>query len=146
MSLRGYKSSIGEGEVIMDPKTRLDSIREREKAATRGPWRWWTSNSHRRLSSDATGKDGDVIHAAYNPHDHFPEIGVTDADMEFIAASREDVPWLVQLVERKNAALRAAKRQHDSNCNLEMDFNPDVKCSCGAAEHNAAIDKALEDA
>lgn len=25
---------------------------------TPGPWEWWTSNSFRRLSSKATGKDG----------------------------------------------------------------------------------------
>jgi len=28
---------------------------------TPGPWEWWTSNSFLRLSSKATGKDGDVI-------------------------------------------------------------------------------------
>lgn len=28
---------------------------------TPGPWKWWTSNSFLRLSSQATGKDGGVI-------------------------------------------------------------------------------------
>jgi hypothetical protein len=31
--------------------------------ATPGPWRWWTSCSYNRLSSDATGRDGDVLRA-----------------------------------------------------------------------------------
>ena len=30
---------------------------------TPGPWKWWTSNSRSRLSSDASRKDGDVLHA-----------------------------------------------------------------------------------
>lgn len=37
----------------------LESLR----GFTPGPWRWWTSCSFDRLSSDETGKDGDVLYA-----------------------------------------------------------------------------------
>ena len=41
---------------------------------TPGPWRWWTSCSFRRLSSEATGRDGDVLHAATQHSDGHPDV------------------------------------------------------------------------
>ncbi|WP_212646411.1 hypothetical protein [Delftia sp. PE138] len=41
---------------------------------TPGPWEWWTSNSFRRLSSKATGKDGDVLYATVQPSDGHPDV------------------------------------------------------------------------
>jgi hypothetical protein len=60
--------------------------------ATAGPWRWWTSCSFRRLSSDPTGKDGDVAYGCIQHSDGHPDIAINDADMTFIAAARTDLP------------------------------------------------------
>ncbi len=54
---------------------------------TPGPWRWWTSNSFRRLSSDATGKDGDVLSATVSRSDGHPDLIVSEADMKLIGAA-----------------------------------------------------------
>ena len=53
---------------------------------TQGPWTWWTSNSFTRLSSDATGRDGEVAHA-YTCSDGVGTIVVSDADAHLIAAA-----------------------------------------------------------
>lgn len=53
----------------------LDKLEAVARAATPGPWRWWTSNSVRRLSSDATGKDGDVLYAFMHPSRTYADIG-----------------------------------------------------------------------
>lgn len=51
---------------------------------TPGPWRWWTSCSFNRLSSDATGKDGDVLRAV-KYSDDVCGIEGSEADMDLIA-------------------------------------------------------------
>lgn len=88
-------------------EAKLREIEERARAATPGPWRWWTSNSFRRLSSDATGKDGDVAHAFTHPVDRHPDISIREADQAFIAHARGDVPALVAEVRRLQAEVQA---------------------------------------
>lgn len=80
----------------------LAAIRARAEAATPGPWRWWISNSFRRLSSDATGKDGDVLSGTVQRSDGHPDIAGSDVDKDFIAHARADVPALLAEVERLN--------------------------------------------
>lgn len=41
---------------------------------TPGPWKWWTSCSFRRLSSEATGRDGDVLCAVTQRSDGHPDL------------------------------------------------------------------------
>lgn len=53
---------------------------------TPGPWQWWTSNSFLRLSSQATGKDGDVIDSC-KMSDGATSLSVKVADMHLIAAA-----------------------------------------------------------
>lgn len=40
----------------------LDDLEALARAATPGPWKWWTSNSRKRLSG-ADGRDGGIIDA-----------------------------------------------------------------------------------
>lgn len=68
-----------------------------EFIGTPGPWKWFTSNSHMRLSSLSTGRDGDVIHA-YTAADGVPVVNVKWQDAELIAAAPE-------LLEALQAAL-----------------------------------------
>lgn len=59
-------------------------------AATPGPWKWFTSNSHQRLSSIPSGRDGDVIYA-FRAVDGKPCVGVTERDMNFIAMANPEI-------------------------------------------------------
>lgn len=76
-----------------------------EKAATAGPWTWWTSCSFRRLSSDATGKDGDVLAGDIQRSDGHPDVLCSDGDRAFIAAARTAVPALLAEVRRLRAEI-----------------------------------------
>jgi len=64
---------------------------------TKGPWKWFTSNSHKRLSSVLSGKDGDVLYA-YNDSAGFPMIGCNERDMALIAAAPELLEALQEMV------------------------------------------------
>lgn len=72
---------------------------------TPGPWRWWTSNSLRRLTSEAGqgGPDGGVLHAYISRSDGIADVSVSDADMHLIAAA----PELYAALERARWLLRA---------------------------------------
>lgn len=64
---------------------------------TPGPWSWWTSNSVLRLSSDATRKDGDVLHAVV--HRNFADVVCSEADRNLIAAAPDLYEALAEAVE-----------------------------------------------
>jgi hypothetical protein len=80
-------------------------IEGRARDATPGPWRWWDSNSFRRLSSDATGKDGDVLYGTVQQSDGHPDVMCSEADKAFIAHARTDVPWLLEEIRRLQAEI-----------------------------------------
>lgn len=88
----------------MITKEQRDDLRRKAMAATKGQWRWWTSNSMRRLSSDPSGKDGDVAHA-YVAHDGVPDISIRENDMAHIAAAAP--PTILALLD----ALEEAERR-----------------------------------
>ncbi len=73
-----------------------------------GTWRWWTSCSFRRLSSDATGGDGDVLHATVHRHDNHPDVWATEPTMDFIAAANP-VAMRAILSDRVAAHLEVAR-------------------------------------
>lgn len=68
---------------------------------TPGPWKWWTSNSFLRLSSQATGKDGGVIDS-YVMKDGHSSLIVSKEDMNLIAAA-PDLLEALQLAEKAMA-------------------------------------------
>lgn len=75
------------------------------------PWKWFTSNSHNRLSSEVTGKDGDVIHA-FKASDGMVCVNVNQRDMAVIAAAPE-------LLEALQDALHAYDKHGEHS---EWDF------------------------
>lgn len=72
-----------------------------EPKFTKGPWKWWTSNSIRRLTSHAdgrSGQDGGVLHAYLSHADGCPDVAVSKADAHLIAAAPELYSALSELV------------------------------------------------
>lgn len=65
-------------------KNELQRLVEIAESATFDKWSWWSSNSHFRLSSDSSGKDGDVISAS-KAVDGLAVVNCKAADREFIA-------------------------------------------------------------
>lgn len=68
---------------------------------TPGPWKWWTSNSFLRLSSQATGKDDGVIDS-YVMKDGHSSLIVSKENMNLIAAA-PDLLEALQLAEKAMA-------------------------------------------
>ncbi len=70
---------------------------------TPGPWKWWTSNSWRRLSSDAgrTNRDGGVICPITQRSDGHPDVLVSEEDMGLIGAA----PDLLEAAKMARAVL-----------------------------------------
>ena len=79
------------------------------------PWKWFTSNSHNRLSSEVTGKDGDVIHA-FRASDGMVCVNVNQRDMAVIATAPE-------LLEALQDALHAHDKHGEHS---EWDFAREV--------------------
>ena len=97
---------------------------------TKGPWKWWTSNSFLRLSSEATRKDGGVIDS-YVMSDGHSTLSVKREDMSLIAAAPE-------LLE---ACLRMRNQLHAAGYEAEKDSLNPTKCLLAQVE--SAIAKAL---
>ncbi|MDH1085339.1 hypothetical protein N5C79_02390 [Pantoea brenneri] len=97
---------------------------------TPAPWKWFTSNSHKRLSSVLSGKDGDVLYA-YNDSTGFPMIDCNERDMALIAAA----PELLETCLRMRNQLYAAGYEAEAGS-----MHP---TKCLLAQVEAAIAKAL---
>lgn len=101
----------------------LERLQERR---TPGPWRWWTSNSHRRLSSDATGKDGDVAYGVRH-RDGCTDIAIREEDAAYVEGAANALPDLLREVRRLRAVEAAARGWAES---VEQGFasgiRPDV--------------------
>ncbi len=82
---------------------------------TPGPWEWWTSNSFLRLSSKATGKDGDVIDS-FKMSDGQTSLSVKVDDMHLIAAAPDLLAALqVLVVDYDNFRFNSHKQHHPQN-------------------------------
>lgn len=81
-------------------------LKELAKLATPWPWKWFTSNSHNRLSSVPSGKDGDVI-SAFKAADGAACVSISQGDMAFIEAAHPGA--VIELIERLEAAEKLAE-------------------------------------
>ena len=95
---------------------RLNEIEARANAATEGPWEWegesnepWPAGDN-SLRSVSGAKDDLVLYAW--GYDAYGIEAARDADAEFIAHARTDVPWLLEQVERRDKALEAVLDLH----------------------------------
>lgn len=101
----------------------LKAIRERSEKATRGPWYATdaTDTGDALCEEDHRGADGlrqasgpftvsrDPHMAGWDTDCGFPRYGICEHDAAFIAAAREDVPALLDLVDRLTRALVSAE-------------------------------------
>lgn len=77
---------------------KLDDIRQRCEAAASGPWEVKT-NAHRETSGEAWGWiDGPFDNWCWSNKHHRSK-----ANAEFVAAAREDIPYLLSLVDELTA-------------------------------------------
>ena len=99
----------------MSAADRLNEIEARANAATEGPW---TPDEYTEVDPDgfyelarviAPDPDGDDWCAIGVVH-----TGILRPDAEFIAHARTDVPWLIEQVRKRDAALRAVLELIDS--------------------------------
>lgn len=81
--------------------SKYDDLEVKAKAATQGEWQWFTSNSHNRLSSLESGKDGDVI-SAFKAVDGMACVNVSKPNMAFIASANPQT--VLELIEIAKAA------------------------------------------
>jgi hypothetical protein len=79
----------------------LAAIREREQAATRGPWGTEEDNSRWQLSGDLdTGFRPPLLIAAPKYDPGYPAVYPSDADAAFIVHARTDLPRLLSAVDK----------------------------------------------
>ena len=95
---------------------RLDKIEARANAATEGPWEWegksdemWPQGENSLMATG--GAEPEYVLMAWG-YDAYGITAECDADAEFIAHARTDVPWLLEQVERRDKALEAVLDLH----------------------------------
>lgn len=93
-------------------ETRLREIAERENKATKGPWKdhGVPHPAAVRILKEAAGVSSDSCLIYSQPRDYgcLPETFNRQlSDAEFIAHSRQDVPWLLALIKKQREALEA---------------------------------------
>lgn len=94
---------------------------------TPGPWQWWTSNSFLRLSSQATGKDGDVIDS-FKMSDGATSLSVKIDDMHLIAAA----PDLLNELQRLRDYVINICGVDDGDCDSEHPLMSSKAAICKA--------------
>jgi hypothetical protein len=85
----------------------LDAMQRRADAASQGPWKSWIEGRDQESGSTfiQIGGDDDRDEDMYVDRDDTP---TSDADLDFIAAARQDIPRLIAEVRRLRAELDRA--------------------------------------
>lgn len=120
--------------------TRLEEIRKRYEAATPGPWE---VKGYRPY--DTEGPNAPPILRA-GPVDVRNDNMKADAD--FIGHSREDIPWLMEMVEKQERALKKQWQYltHLPECWKVRSFvelgvgGPLASCTCGLDDIKALLE------
>jgi hypothetical protein len=80
-----------------------------ERVETPLPWRWWTSCSHQRLSSDVTGKDGDVAYG-HTHKDGCGDIAIRECDMAHVENAVNRLPAYIADAEEMERRIERVER------------------------------------
>lgn len=96
--------------------SRLDEIKAREAAATKGPW------------------DGLISQFAIRARDSYICDGIRPGpDKEFITHARQDIPWLIERVEAFEKIVREYE-EHCTSCGPTCTFCPTCRKARAALE------------
>lgn len=105
------------------------------------PWSWWTSCSWRRLSSDVTRRDGDVLTPTNHPIDHHPDVICREEDRDWIEGASNAAEPLAAFALAFAEALPGLYREHGGGCHHWVEGDDGREwCACGADAHNARLD------
>ena len=97
----------------MSAADRLNEIEARASAATEGPWVYGGKNRIATPVIDVDEADwGGEELSGYAIHAQQDTGAWRYADAEFMAHARTDVPWLIEQVRKRDAALQAALDLH----------------------------------
>ena len=96
------------GLVALDRKTQMHSF-------TPGPWKWWTSNSWRRLKRGDPRNDQNVLYP-FVARDGHPDLSVNEADMALIAAAPDVYKALVAAEDHLKETLSDPKWHPIGKC------------------------------
>ena len=102
--------------------SRIDEIKARAEAATKGPWSFDWSEGEVPVFYGQTTKISGTFSVEAN----------TIEDAEFIAAAREDVPWLIECIGELNGAI--CWDTTCLNCSSLLDSNYDQYMRAEIAE------------
>ncbi len=116
------------------------ALRELAEKATPGIWKWWTSNSWRRLKRDDRGITTPVIEP-FVARDGHPDVSVSDDDMAYIEAAR---PSTILSLLDEHDALRARVAELDAECQASMATIAEARTSVEDARRRVvtALDQA----
>jgi hypothetical protein len=121
----------------------VERLRELASKATPGEWRWWTSNSWRRLTAHAADgsceRDGDVLCPVVHPIDRHPDCSISEADQEYIAAAH---PQAILALLDEITALR--KRLEDAEQLVQT--HATQQCAAVIRECRAAAERERDEA
>ena len=98
--------------MTVDPQNRADLIAERAAAATKGPWA--VEFQMIRSSTDTVIRSDDEFGN---------EAWSSDADAEFIANARDDIPWLLERLAQSERDLTAAQERWDRHERVNTDLH-----------------------
>lgn len=118
----------------------LDELERLAKAATPGPWEWWTSNSFLRLSGP-DGRDGGVLYAC-NIRNEYATVVVSEADRRFIAEARTALPALIARIRELEQALQGCV---DAMLHNGVPVDPEHPERVALVAAQAAIDAARKE-
>lgn|GEM_PF-2162594 len=113
------------------------------EAATPGPWEWWSSCSHWRLTG-ADRRDGGVI-SATKASDGFPLVVCNEDDRAFIAAARSAVPALIAEVAALRETNTEAERKLAEAVGLLRKFHDAWRSGCGWLPTMNALDDEISE-
>lgn len=111
-----------------------------ERVETPLPWRWWTSNSIRRLSSDVTGKDGDVAHGTI--YQGCPDIAIRERDMAHVENAVNRLQFYIDALDEMERRIEAAIKR-ESDAAIEYAITQDFAKADAALERASGLGEAL---
>ena len=127
----------------MTTADRLNKIEARANAATKGPWEVLGRNDVVRDAGHCTCGMPTGVYGHEWACGAEQVAQAAEVDSEFIAHARTDVPWLIEQVRKRDAALRAVLELADRWATQSTDYDEDTEQQI---DDGKAIVRAIEEA